>query len=126
VAAPFAKTWTAVVDVFADKNIGIRTIDRSSGLVVADPVTVASEDNKHTHSLADCGEVKMGTLATFNQPASAVYNVRVRGDSITSTVLVTIHYTGHQGGSTITLDCSSTGAWEASFETAAKAKAETR
>jgi hypothetical protein len=124
VAAPFGKTWTAVVDVFADKNVGIRTIDRSSGLIVADPVTVSEEGRNSPHSLADCGSTTFASVQTYNQPTSAIYNVRVRGDSTSSTVLVTLRYVGHKGTSTDVIDCASKGTWESAFETAAKVKAE--
>lgn len=118
VAAPFAKTWEASVDAFADKNIGVRTIDRSSGLIVADPVALPflSRNPRTPLALADCGRNEFGY---YEQPANATYNVRVRGDSVRSTVLVTVRWT--MMSSTV---CTSTGVWEREFEKLVKAKAE--
>lgn len=127
VAAPFARTWLAAVDAFADKNMGIRTIDRSSGLIVADPVDVPAND---AGTLADCGAAIVGDIREAIRPTSATYNVRVRAtaDSTSSIVLVTVRFV-HVATSpygTAAADCSSTGAWETAFESAVKAKAETR
>lgn len=40
VSASFGKTWDAVIDVFAVKNIPIRTLERVSGLIAAEPSNV--------------------------------------------------------------------------------------
>ncbi len=117
VAAAFAKTWEAGVDVFADKNIGIRTLDRSSGLIVADPVSVPikTRNPRTPLELADCGRNEFGY---YEQPTNATYNVRVRGDSVRSTVLVTVRWMSIQ------TTCTSTGVWEREFEKLVKEKAE--
>lgn len=126
VSASFERTWTAAVDVFADKNVGIRTIDKSSGLIVGDPVRVTMEDEMKPHSLADCGGNDVLSVRRYNQPKTATYNVRVRGDSTRSTVLVTVRWTGQVGKSSDEVDCTSRGVWEGGFETAIAKKAENK
>jgi hypothetical protein len=125
VAATFAKTWDASVDVFADKNIGVRTIDRSSGLIVADPVSVPTRprDPRTPLELADCGRNEFGY---YEQPTNAIYNVRVRGDSARSTVLVTVRWTQASPSPSHQIVCISTGVWEREFEKLVKEKAEAR
>jgi hypothetical protein len=126
VTASFAKTWQSAVDVFADKNVGIRTIDRSSGLIVADPVSVPFNVRELSKpgGLADCGR---DMLAHYVPPSLAVYNVRVRGDSTSSSVLVTVRWTTTlSNAANKEVVCASTGAWEENFEKAVKDKAEGR
>lgn len=126
VTASFGKTWQAAVDVFADKNVGIRTIDRSSGLIVADPVLVPVDARggfSLPNPLADCGRDMLGH---FPPPSSAVYNVRVKGDSSTSTVLVTVRWiTVHSNLAAQEVVCATKGVWEGAFEKAVMEKAET-
>ena len=124
VAAPFAKTWEASVDVFADKNIGVRTIDRSSGLIVADPVTVPIkfQNPKTPIEVADCGQ----SYGRYEQPTNATYNVRVRGDTVGSTVLVTVRWVIAETSISREIACTSTGVWEREFEKLVKEKAEAR
>src|SRR2546429_5928198 len=70
VNASFDRTWTAVIDVFADRNVPIRTLDRTSGFVATDELRVGSEGA----DWADCGSGAGGTIG----PAHAGYNVRIR------------------------------------------------
>ena len=51
VNASFARTWDATVGIFAERNVPIKTIDRSSGFIGTDALRV----NMRTDSLADCG-----------------------------------------------------------------------
>jgi hypothetical protein len=115
-----------VIDAFAAKNIGIRTIDRSSGLLVADPVSAPpwNRDDRDTPSdLADCGRDHVGGFGMhFVPPARGYYNVLVRGDSTKSTVLVTVRWIA----AFTNIDCTSSGVWEGQFESAVKARAERR
>src|SRR6266705_3775805 len=85
VAASFSKTWDAVIDDFASQNVPIKTIDRTSGLIVAERLSVARDAG----DVADCGtDMMIGRL----YPTSATYNVLVRGDSTKSTVRVTVRW----------------------------------
>lgn len=124
VRAPLAKTWDSVVDVFADQNIPIRTLDRSSGLIIAEPIKVG----RTTDKLADCGS-DMGIPAV---PTDVTYNVRVRGDSSTSMVKVTARWVRVGAGrglagmskEPVSEECGSTGIWEAQLERNIQARAE--
>lgn len=74
----FGKTWDAVIDFFSSKNIQIKTVDRASGLIVAEPATVASND---APGLADCGTIMGAPI----RATAATWNVLVRGDSTRAT-----------------------------------------
>src|SRR5437667_10539466 len=50
VASSFAKTWDAVIDVFSERNIPLRTLDRSSGFAATDELG----DDRSARG-ADCG-----------------------------------------------------------------------
>jgi hypothetical protein len=85
VETSFAKTWDAVIDIFSEKNIAIKTMDRTSGLIVAETANV--EDNHYKQPEIklwnDCG----GWDANLRLYANTVtYNILVRGDSVRSTV----------------------------------------
>lgn len=121
VNAPFAKTWDAVIDVFSDRNIPIRTIDRASGLIATDDLSVGSEGTEW----ADCGKNNEAPIA----PLLATYNVLVRGDSTRSTVKVTVKWgstTRLLGGRPIGVDCVTRGVWETDLETTIRARAEAK
>lgn len=125
VSASFGKTWSAVIDVFATKNIPIKTIERASGLIATDPLNVPVQTNrKAPHPWADCGKF----MGVFDSPSLATYNVRVKGDSSSSTVQINVLWKqsptttpfGVQPGE----DCSTKGVWETETETEIKARAE--
>lgn len=116
VAASFGKTWDAVLSAFAARSIPIKTVDRSSGLVVAEDQQLRSRID----SLADCGKEAMGIARA---PSRAGWSVLVRGDSTGSTVQATIRFSASPG-ITSGVDCSSTGKWETELERQIKAAAE--
>ena len=116
--ASFTKTWDAVIDVFAERNISIKTLDRTSGLIVAEPMQVGRTAGE---AYADCGAV-MGMAI----PASAAtWNILVRGDTAVTTVKATVRFlnvtTGRYGSTT---ECSSRGSWEQELEQRVKTAAE--
>ena len=128
VGAPFARTWTAAVDVFAESNVPIETIDRSSGLLV--PAQNLFLGGRADTTYADCGQKLEPLGGAVREPMARIayeyrpivprgvrYNVRVNGDSLRSTVQVHAFYSN--GGA-----CVSKGKWEAQFEQAIKARAE--
>lgn len=81
----FDKAWNAVIDVFAEKNISIKTLDRSSGLIVAERGSISSNQylNPDIVNWSDCG----GFSPTMRVYANRVgYNILVRGDSVRSTI----------------------------------------
>ena len=85
VNASFAKTWEAAIDVFAERNISIKTLDRASGLIVAEPVKVGAGGNE----FADCGT---DAMQVRQYPTDATWNLVVRGDSIKSTVRANVRF----------------------------------
>ena len=114
VNASFDRTWGAVIDRFALGNIPIKTIERASGIIVAEPLSVASASSK---KYADCG-----TQGILNPPAQrASYSVRVTGDSLRSAIRVAASF-----GSPLDVYCRSKGVFETEFMTAIKAAAEKR
>jgi len=119
VSAPFAKTWDAVIDVFATKNIPIKTMDRSSGFIATEEMRSGLYTSRDSLTYADCGRSMMGM---YQAPTHANYNIRVKGDTTRSTVLVSVFWRQVEGKYT----CTSKGAWEAETEHEIKAKAETK
>ena len=93
--ASVGKTWDAVIDLFAERNIPIRTMERASGFIAAEPALVAMKDGARW---ADCG----GALGVKLGAERATYNVLVRGDSTHATVRATVLWerTGDQGCTT--------------------------
>lgn len=135
VAASFDRTWETAVSYFAERNIAIRTIEKASGIIVAEPGR-ANLANRHATAnkyappdsydpiYADCGSRK-GYWPP--EPTAALYNVRVLGDDVRSSVQVNARfissgYTANPGP----LDCRSTGKWESDIETYIKANAEAK
>lgn len=116
VSASLGRTWDAVVELFATRSIPIRTMERASGFIATEQLYMTLDDSRR---YADCGSPPPG--ATFYADRAS-YNVLVRGDSSSSTVLVTTHFReSHDAG-----QCVSTGRWEREFETAVEARAEGR
>jgi hypothetical protein len=125
VAAPMGKTWDAVIDAFAARNIPIHNMERVSGFIATDVLNV---DRETGLASADCG-----TLMGVKRPAErATYNVLVRGDSLSATVRATVRWStlpsvsGGGLGVQPAIECSSLGVWEKSFEDSVRARAERR
>jgi hypothetical protein len=114
VSASMGQTWDAVIDLFATRNIPIRTIERASGLIVTDALSVGEEGNTY----ASCGTRNGKVLA----PDRATYNVLVRGDSTLATVRTTVLWT--RAADPAVPECTSTYVWERGLETEVKARAE--
>jgi hypothetical protein len=124
VNAAFGKTWNAVVDFLADNRIVVRTIDRESGLIVAEPVRY--EYKRGEQLPADCGNNIYGAVS----PSEGTYSIIVRGDDVRSTVRADVRFRYIDPDPEDTLsgsfdidpdpedtlsgsfDCSSTGIWE--------------
>lgn len=125
VAASFGRTWDAVIDDFAANNIPIRTVERASGFISAEPVRVPlTTRNGYARTPdpnADCGST---TILGYAQPTEATYNVLVRGDSAAATVRATVRWRRAPGGEAPTVDCTTRGAWEQAFEATVKRRAE--
>lgn len=121
VAAPAAKTWDAVIDVFSARNIPIKTLDRSSGFIAAEEMRVGPIKVGIAGPWADCGVYSK----TPQNPTHANYNIRVKGDSTHSTVLVTVLWKDLYNLETgATMQCSTKGVWETDAEREIKSLAE--
>lgn len=131
VAASAGKTWESVIDVFTERHVPIRTMDRASGLIVAEPQRV---DDANPDALADCGSMTNG--GAHLSPTDAVWNVLVRGDSSASTVKATVRFSWTNAAARSTADarpgglatkpCESRGVWESALEQRIKAAAEAK
>jgi hypothetical protein len=115
VRASAGQTWDAVVDLLAARDIPIRAIERTTGLVATVELPVGTEDRRW----ADCGKRQSVPLG----PERATYNVLVRGDSATSSVRATVRWTRSVAKRGV-IECSTTYAWEEGFEAAVRAQAE--
>jgi hypothetical protein len=126
VPAAFARSWDAVIEEFAARNISIATIERASGFIAAERVRVPYDVEylNAGHPFADCGRDMM---KRYNLPTDATYNVLVRpigADSARSRVKVTARFvmvstsrgTMLTPATASTADCSTKGRWETEFE----------
>jgi len=116
VHASFATAWTAAVDVFAERNIPILTIDRASGLIVGETVRASGQPSYTANEFADCGK---DFMREYLHPNSMAYNVRIRGDSTSATAQLTARFVSPQGN-----ECTTRGVVESLIETRIKEKAE--
>ena len=115
VRASTEETWDAVVDLFAARDIPIRTSERLFGFVTTADLPVGAEGR----TWADCGTLNSVRVG----PEHAIYNVLVRGDSASSSVKATVRWTSTGAKSGMT-ECSTSHEWEAAFEAEVKAHAE--
>lgn len=142
IAAPFDSTWGAVISWFAERNIPIRTIEKASGIVVAEPsqfdirnreaiLDAKGKQRRETSGAgqlmfgpplyADCGQI--AGLPPID-PSSAVFNVRVTGDAKSSTFQVNVRFAGTQFSDpkSAAAQCVSTGRWESEIEAFVRAR----
>ena len=116
VSAPFNRTWESVIDVFGERNIPIKQIERASGFVATDGLSLSREDQRVAPAWAKC---ERGGV-----PDRAVYNVIVRGDESQSTVRVTVKWEQVRGRTMQAFGCESTRRWEMCAEDEIRARAE--
>lgn len=125
VSASFERTWRATIDVFAERNIPIATIDKTSGLIATTALSIdAPKDTVLTW--ADCGATT-GIGGVEFTATRATYNVLVRGDAPRSTVKVTVRWAFWQSFGAFgenSRDCVTKHVWERAAEADIKARAE--
>ncbi len=121
VRASFDRTWTTVIDFFADQAIPVKTLDRSSGYIAAERLGAGNNLD-----WADCGKIVNAPARDGGGPVApqqAVFNVRVRGDSASSTVQVVARWMavataqvasgfGSRTKAYNETECVTTGVWE--------------
>jgi hypothetical protein len=128
IRASFGKTWDATIDVFGDRDLNIRTIDRSSGLIVPGDFLFTSVKPDSALRYANCGKFLGNPIV----PTIVHFNVVVRGDSSASTVLVRAFYDHskpmNQSGDLARQagNCTSTGLFESDLEGKIATRAEKR
>jgi hypothetical protein len=138
VNASFERTWAAVIDQLADQNLSIRVLDKSSGWVATQMLSVSNP-----WKWADCGATGGDTVQLADPPSRATvtevhhipveraeYDVVVHGDTAHATVRVSVHWIGVYRAGTVAppvqVDCVTHGLWEAGFEGTVKRAAEQR
>jgi len=125
VAASFDRTWEATIDVMAEQNLPIQSLEKASGLIATAPLTVSRDRGREW---ADCGSLRVWN--TKYAPRAAVFNVLVRGDSVESRVQINIRFvteveyksTGTRGSA----DCISSGVFEKELAAAIRARVESK
>lgn len=130
----FDRTWDASVSWFAERNIPITTIEKASGVIMAElkngllpnrsstaAKTKEASAKQSPPLYADCGTRD----GVGYDPTGVIYNIRVTGDARKSTAQVNAKYT--QDGSGVGNSffvCSSTGKWESDVQAFIKSRAE--
>lgn len=115
VHASRGRACDAVIELFAARTIPIRTIERASGLIVTEQLSVGPDG----HEWADCGKENAIVL----RPNLATYNVLVRGDSQSSSVKATVRWVRTDPKDRV-IECSTTHVWEQALEEEVKTRAE--
>jgi hypothetical protein len=118
VNAPFDRTWTAAIDVFAKWNIAVPNQDRKAGMMASVGVLVTGADT----AWADCGRTQGGDQGRPQLPNVGRYVATIKGDSVASSIQVTPTWVSGSGA--IVKECISRGIWESQFERDVKAQAE--
>jgi hypothetical protein len=129
VYASLGRTWDAVINEFAVRDIPIRAIEKASGLIVTDQLSVGREG----YRWADCG-LTGGGSSDYQKPplpvgpsepapeslgpTHATYNVLVRGDSLKSIVKATVRWVHNRK------ECATNHGWERTLELQVKQNAE--
>lgn len=109
VASSFDEAWDTAISYFAENNVSIKTLEKDSGIVVAEAGTVPYQA---LLELADCGTQPLAS----NYNGGATYNVFVREASAGTIVQVNAkfllsYFDRTQGGLTTT-ECFSKGIFE--------------
>lgn len=117
VDATFDQTWSEAVAVLAERNIPIATIDKASGLIASERVTLATASPEWTN----CGRAgEMVLTADY-----ARFTILVRTvDQHTSSIHLTANFEYDAPPAYGIVTCISRGVWEAEAEAAVKKAAE--
>lgn len=107
VSLDFEATWTAVIDLFADRGWAIDNLDKHSGLITTDWMHLG--DDKDVY--ADCGGAGISSV----HGTQIRFNVRVKpaGDSTELTVNTKFRQLRSFDGVASEVECASRGAVEA-------------
>lgn len=112
ISAPFDVAWAAVIRVFAERSWPIKVMEKASGLVATDAMTVPQD----LAALADCGSSGLD----IDQSMTLTINVFLTTDG---TITVNTKFTRQRQStidkSTRTVECFSTGVVEEAIISAA-------
>ncbi len=115
VPKPEEEVWSDAVEFFATGDVSIKTIDKASGLLVADRASIGLMDMTRFKGWADCGGVIPNTSMRGYGEVSLNVFMKPKGPTATA-VTVTARFTSHAPSWLSTaLDsypCSSTGLLE--------------
>lgn len=89
-ATSYDKVWDNVIDYFASNGISISTMEKASGLIVANRIVVPQTIEKNGKPLDSSAFIVIPNVNKYPSTATASFNVRVKnnGDSVTITVNV--------------------------------------
>ncbi len=104
-SASVDQTWEALIDLFSESNWPITNMERASGLITTDWISLGSEAGR----FADCGSSLAFVDGTFVR-----FNVRVRARGEGSSLMVGASFRQQRSfdGQRATVDCVSKGAVE--------------
>ena len=118
VATSQSKTWDVVIQLFEERSLPIKNMDRASGFIATDALGVPLTEQPGV----DCGK---SMVHIANLPRTATYSVFVRGDCASSTVKASVRWTSQSDDKLkLLLECTTTGEWESAFEHDVKTRAE--
>ena len=105
----YDKVWAAIIDILAEHNIPIQTIEKDSGLLVTEWISLGFPA-KWMDTIVDCGTA--GILTVGNRSLRFNMVLREQGESSRLTIncnFMEFRSYGNQGGNT---PCSSRGTME--------------
>jgi hypothetical protein len=107
VRTTYAQAWEAVIDLFSERTWAIKNMDRDSGLITTDWMSLGSE----AETFADCGSPGLATI----QETAVRFNVRIKelDDATSVAVNAAFRQLRTFDGHTSTIECTSKGAVEA-------------
>jgi hypothetical protein len=103
----FDDTWSALIDVFADHSWAIDKVDKASGLITTDWMSLGLDGDTY----ADCGSAPLADKS----PTQVRFDVRVKpdGDAASITINTTFRQARSIADAHGVVDCSSRGSVEA-------------
>ncbi len=119
-ASPDA-VWQAALLELAARGLALANSDRDDGLLITAPLDLPPESViDRRRDLANCGS--LGGVPRF--PSRVTYLVTVKDAGEGASVRASGVYLSQLHGEPLAVPCASSGAWEASFVAAVRARAE--
>jgi hypothetical protein len=102
--APFDPTWAAVIEVFADQNWVIQNMEKDSGLITTDWMSL-----DESNAFADCGGSGMSRVLGRELRFNVLVRAGADGSSSSVSVNATFRESRSWDGRQWYVDCNSTG-----------------